>query len=106
MTSTPDLVIRGGTIADGKGSDLFEADVAISGGRITEVGRVAAKGTEEIDAKGKLVARASSTSTPIMTVRSPGARTSRPRRRTASPRRSWAIAASVLRRAVRLTMSV
>ncbi len=56
MTSTPDLVIRGGTIADGKGGDLFEADVAISGGRITEVGKVAAKGKEEIDAKGKLVA--------------------------------------------------
>ncbi len=56
MTSTPDLVIRGGTIADGKGGDLFEADVAITGGRITEVGKVAAKGKEEIDAKGKLVA--------------------------------------------------
>ena len=56
MTSTPDLVIRGGTVADGKGGELFEADVAISGGRITEVGKVAAKGKEEIDAKGKLVA--------------------------------------------------
>src|SRR3954452_54971 len=56
MTSSPDLVIRGGTVADGKGGDLFEADVAISGGRITEVGKVAAKGKEEIDAKGKLVA--------------------------------------------------
>ena len=55
MTSTPDLVIRGGTIADGKGGELFEADVAITGGRITEVGKVAAKGKEEIDAKGKLV---------------------------------------------------
>lgn len=56
MTSTPDLVIRGGNIADGKGGDLYEADVAISGGRITEVGKVTAKGKEEIDAKGKLVA--------------------------------------------------
>lgn len=56
MTSTPDLVIRGGNIADGKGGDLYEADVAISGGRITEVGKVSAKGKEEIDAKGKLVA--------------------------------------------------
>jgi N-acyl-D-aspartate/D-glutamate deacylase len=56
MTSTPDLVIRGGTVADGKGGDLYEADVAISGGRITEVGKVTAKGKEEIDAKGKLVA--------------------------------------------------
>src|SRR3982751_3414422 len=55
MTSTPDLVIRGGTVADGKGGELFEADVAISGGRIVEVGRVAAAGAEEIDAKGKLV---------------------------------------------------
>src|SRR5438876_3576232 len=56
MTSTPDLVIRGGNIADGKGGDLYEADVAMSGGRITEVGKVTAKGREEIDAKGKLVA--------------------------------------------------
>src|ERR1043166_5577386 len=56
MTSTPDLVIRGGTVADGKGSELFEADVAIASGRITEVGKVFARAKEEIDAKGKLVA--------------------------------------------------
>ena len=56
MTDAPDLVIRGGNIADGKGGDLFEADVAISGGKITEVGKVSAKGKEEIDARGKLVA--------------------------------------------------
>src|SRR5437016_10487605 len=55
MTDAPDLVIRGGNIADGKGGDLFEGDVAIAGGRITEVGRVASKGKEEIDARGKLV---------------------------------------------------
>jgi N-acyl-D-aspartate/D-glutamate deacylase len=55
MTSNPTLVIRGGTVADGLGGELFEADVAISDGRIVEVGRVAAKGDEEIDAKGKLV---------------------------------------------------
>jgi N-acyl-D-aspartate/D-glutamate deacylase len=56
MTTHPDLVIRRGTIADGLGGELFEADVAITGGRITEVGKVAGKGKEEIDAKGKLVA--------------------------------------------------
>ena len=56
MAHNPDLVIRGGTIADGLGGELYEADVAITGGRITEVGRVVGKGTEEIDAKGKLVA--------------------------------------------------
>ena len=56
MTSNPDLVIRGGTIADGRGGDLFEADVAIKDGRIAEIGKVLGKGTEEIDARGKLVA--------------------------------------------------
>src|ERR1700751_4272425 len=56
MTANPDIVIRGGTVADGRGGDLFEADIAISGGRITEVGKVLAKGKEEIDARGKLVA--------------------------------------------------
>ncbi len=53
--SNPDLVIRGGTIADGGGGALFEADVAISKGRISEVGKVASAGKEEIDARGKLV---------------------------------------------------
>ena len=56
MTDHPDLVIRGGTIADGSGGDLFEADVAIRDGRITGVGKVAAKGRDEIDARGRLVA--------------------------------------------------
>ncbi|MGX1168033.1 N-acyl-D-aspartate/D-glutamate deacylase [Bradyrhizobium sp. USDA 372] len=53
--SNPDLVIRGGNVADGSGGELFEADVAITGGRISEVGKVSAKGREEIDARGKLV---------------------------------------------------
>ena len=44
MASQPDLVIRGGNIADGRGGDLFEADVAVTNGRITEVGKVAGKG--------------------------------------------------------------
>jgi N-acyl-D-aspartate/D-glutamate deacylase len=56
MTANPDLVIRGGTIADGSGGELYEADVAIKDGSIAEVGKVSARGKEEIDAKGKLVA--------------------------------------------------
>src|SRR6516164_6741735 len=56
MTASPDLVIRGGTIAAGSGGDLFEADVAIKDGRITEVGKVSGAGKDEIDARGKLVA--------------------------------------------------
>ncbi len=56
MTDTPDLVIRNGTIADGRGGELFEADVAVKDDRISAVGRIVAKGKEEIDARGKLVA--------------------------------------------------
>ena len=50
-----DIVIRGGSIADGEGGALFTADVAIKGGVIAEIGTVAGKGAEEIDARGKLV---------------------------------------------------
>ncbi|MBB5690943.1 amidohydrolase family protein [Roseomonas alkaliterrae] len=50
-----DLVIRGGTVVDGTGAAPVEADVAIEGGRITEIGRVAARGREEIDARGRIV---------------------------------------------------
>ncbi len=55
MAARYDLVIRGGTVADGSGGSLFEADIAVADGRIAEIGRVAASGTEEIEAKGKLV---------------------------------------------------
>ena len=51
----PDLVIRGGSIADGSGAPLFEGDVAIVDGRIAAVGRIDARGREEIDASGLLV---------------------------------------------------
>jgi N-acyl-D-aspartate/D-glutamate deacylase len=50
-----DLVVRGGTIADGSGGDVFEGDVAISAGKIARAGKVSGGGAEEIDAKGKLV---------------------------------------------------
>jgi len=55
MPANPDLVIRGGTIADGSGGAMFEGDIAIQDGRISEVGRVSSKGREEIDARGRLV---------------------------------------------------
>ena len=51
-----DLVIRRGTVVDGTGDKPVEADVAIDGGRITTVGQVSARGKEEIDAQGKVVA--------------------------------------------------
>ena len=53
--ATVDLVIRGGTIADGTGQPLFQGDIAIDGGKIIAVGKVDATGREEQDARGLLV---------------------------------------------------
>jgi len=53
--SGPDLVIRGGTVVDGTGAAPIAADVAIKDGLIVQVGAVAERGTEEIDATGRLV---------------------------------------------------
>ncbi len=53
--ATPDLVIRGGTIADGTGAALFDADVAVHQGKIVDIGRDIPAGVEEFDARGKLV---------------------------------------------------
>ncbi len=50
-----DLVVRGGTVVDGSGGEPFEADVALSGGRIAEIGKITGQGAEEIGAKGLLV---------------------------------------------------
>jgi N-acyl-D-aspartate/D-glutamate deacylase len=50
-----DLVLRGGTVVDGSGDKAFTADVAISGDRIVEVGKVAERGKREIDASGLTV---------------------------------------------------
>ncbi len=50
-----DLVIRGGTIADGSGAEPIPGDVAVNGAMITEVGEVAGTGRREIDASGHLV---------------------------------------------------
>ncbi len=51
-----DLVIRGGRVVDGTGAPARTADVAIDGDQIVEVGRVADRGRQEIDADGALVA--------------------------------------------------
>ena len=52
-----DLVIRGGTVFDGMGAPGVDADVAISNGVVTAIGRdVEGAGRDEIDARGKAVA--------------------------------------------------
>src|SRR5688500_9201017 len=54
--SSPDLVIRGGTVFDGSGGQPQRADVAVSGGQVTVVGEVRQRATNEIDASGLAVA--------------------------------------------------
>ena len=49
-----DLVIRGGTVVDGSGGEPYQADIAIDGDTITDIGKVGA-GKEEIEAGGLTV---------------------------------------------------
>ncbi len=52
-----DLVIRNGTIVDGSGGEPYQADIGVDGGRITEIGRIAASGSKarQLDADGLVV---------------------------------------------------
>jgi N-acyl-D-aspartate/D-glutamate deacylase len=50
-----DIVIRHGDVVDGTGSAPTQADVAIDGDHVTEVGVVTDRGEREIDASGRIV---------------------------------------------------
>src|ERR1700722_1238904 len=50
------LVVRGGRVVDGTGMAGYTADVEVTDGRITAVGRVSTEGAEVIDATGLVVA--------------------------------------------------
>ena len=52
-----DLVITGARVVDGTGNPWFMADVAVKGGRVARVGRVApSEGARHIDARGRVLA--------------------------------------------------
>jgi len=51
-----DLVIRNGTVVDGTGAERIQADVAVTDGRIVEVGDVAGRARKTIDASDLIVA--------------------------------------------------
>jgi N-acyl-D-aspartate/D-glutamate deacylase len=53
--STHDLVIRGGTVVDGTGTAPRTADVAVTDGIVTDVGRVGGRARRTVDADGLLV---------------------------------------------------
>ncbi len=50
-----DIVIRGGEIVDGTGTEPIPGDLAIDDGLITAVGKVDGRGNQEIDAQGHVV---------------------------------------------------
>jgi N-acyl-D-amino-acid deacylase len=50
-----DLVIRNGRVLDGAGNPWIAADVAIKDGHFVRIGKVLARGRQEIDARGKYV---------------------------------------------------
>jgi N-acyl-D-amino-acid deacylase len=54
--ATYDIIIRNGRVIDGTGNPAFFADIAISQGRIAEMGRVTGTAPQQIDAKGLIVA--------------------------------------------------
>jgi N-acyl-D-amino-acid deacylase len=74
-----DLVIGCGTIVDGTGAPSFIGDLAISKGRIIEIGGKARPGKREIDAWGQVVCPGFIDTHTHMMARSPGILTSHPR---------------------------
>ena len=50
-----DLIIRNGIVVDGTGAERYQADVAISGERIVEVGKVSGSARRTLDAAGAIV---------------------------------------------------
>ena len=50
-----DVLIKGGRVVDGSGSPWFQADVAISGGKVVKIGRGLSGAAVTIDAAGKVV---------------------------------------------------
>ena len=51
-----DLIIKNGTVVDGTGAPARSADVAVTGGRIAEIGKLTGAAKRTIDAAGRIVA--------------------------------------------------
>ncbi|MEA3216808.1 MAG: N-acyl-D-amino-acid deacylase [Acidimicrobiia bacterium] len=50
-----DLVVRNGVVVDGSGGARYRADVGVTHGRISRIGRIRERGRREIDAEGLVV---------------------------------------------------
>ena len=51
-----DMIIKNGKMIDGSGLPGFHGDVAVSGGRIVEIGKVSGEGRQVLNADGLVVA--------------------------------------------------
>jgi N-acyl-D-amino-acid deacylase len=51
-----DLIIRNATVIDGTLAPRFKADIGVSAGKISSIGKIKDKGKTEIDASGKIAA--------------------------------------------------
>ena len=51
-----DLLLRGGRVVDGTGNPAFHADVAVQGGRIVAIGKLAGGARRVVDAHGLVIA--------------------------------------------------
>ncbi len=51
-----DLLIKNGTVVDGSGAPRYHADVAVAGGHIAEIGKIADGAKKVIDAADLIVA--------------------------------------------------
>src|SRR5260370_23786840 len=51
-----ELLIRNATLIDGTRAPRFEADIGVSAGKISRIGKLKEKGEIEIDASGKIAA--------------------------------------------------
>lgn len=56
MSKRYDLLIRNATVIDGTRAPRFQADIAVSAGKIAAVGKIKGKAASEIDATGKIAA--------------------------------------------------
>ena len=50
-----DLLIKSGTVIDGSGGPCYRADVAVTGGRIVEIGRIRKPAAETIDCRAPYI---------------------------------------------------
>src|SRR5512134_2530151 len=51
-----DLVIRNATVIDGTRAPRFRADIGVSAGKISAIGKIQGKAKSEIDAAGRIAA--------------------------------------------------